>query len=399
MLRVLPGFSWTALAGLIVLLVLGLLTSVLFSASVTVPSRGVLLSPLGVADIVAPAGGRLSRFLVKPGDRVRAGQAVATLEQPELEADLSRYSMERAKLEDQESQVRHFLQTEEETRTRLAAGRQDRLRTRIATLQSLEATTAEMVATQEDMLKRGLASRERLLAVRRELEEVQSQRSEAESALQQITADAEAAKVRAERELLDLGMRVSANARDIAWAEGERARRSTVLAQSDGVVVEQVLNTGEMATASAPVLRMLPGEPGEGLVGLLYVPPSGGRKVQAGMAARIMPAGIRVERYGFIEGRVTEVSPIAATREGMMRTLKNSTLVEQLLRDGAPMQIVVHLTVDPASPTHLRWSAGQGPDTVLGADTMVEGSIVTGRASLISLVLPQAEYVLARLGL
>lgn len=399
MLRVLPAAFWPALTVLLALLLGGLVWSVLAAANTTVSAHGVLLSPLGVADIVAPANGRLARLLVALGDRVRTGQPIAELDQPELEANLTRLRAEGAKLEEQEQQVRGFLVSEAASRDRLAAGREEQLRDRIAALRTLEATTTELAAIQQDLFNRGLAARDRMLVVRRQLQETQTQRSEAESQLLQIAADREGAVVRAERELLDLAMRRSANVRDIAWTEEERRRRSTVRAPSDGIVVEQVVNIGETAAAAMPVLRMLPGDAGTGLVGIVYIPPSSGRKVHVGMAAQIMPTAVRVERYGFIEAEVIEVSPIAATREGMMRTLKNSTLVDQLVRDGAPMQAVVRLALDPTTATGFRWSAGQGPLMVLGPGAMVEARIVTDRVPLISLVLPQADYLLARLGL
>ncbi len=399
MLRVVPSSSWITLVALLLLLAMGLGWSVLSHAATTVPARGIPLSPQGVADVVAPAAGRLDRFLVQPGERVRAGQPVAMLDQPELDADLARTRTEREKLEDQQAQIRGFLAMEAESRARLAAGLGQRLRGRAAGLRALETTTAEMAATQQELFQRGLSSRDRVLTTRRQLEEVQGQRNEAEGALAQLGADAEAARIRAERELLDLGMRLSANARDIAWAEAERARRGTALAPADGLVVEQVMNPGEVAAASAPILRMLPGEAGAGLVGLIYIPPSAGRRVQPGMAVQLMPAAVRVERFGFIEGEVLDVSPIAATREGMLRTLKNSTLVEQLLRDGAPMQVTVRLSSNAASATGFRWSAGPGPEMVLGPGTMATARIVTERVPIISLVLPQAEYLLSSLGL
>lgn len=399
MLRVVPGFAWPALTVLGLLLVAGFAWSVLSSAAATVPARGVLLSPGGVTDVVAPAAGRLRQVLVRPGERIRAGQPVAELEQPEMDADLARLRTEQVKLEEQEERVRGFLAAESESRARLAEGREGRLRTRAAALRTLETTASEMLATQQDLFGRGLTSRDRMLASRRQVEEAASQRSEAESALMQITADTEVARVRGERELLDLAMRLSANARDLAWAEQERARRGSVLSPADGVVAEQVLNAGETAAVSAPILRMLPGEEGDGLVGLLYIPPSAGRRVRPGMAAQVMPTAVRVERHGFIEGEVLEVAPIAATREGMLRSLKNSTLVDQILRDGAPMQVIVRLVPDGASATGFHWSAGRGPDMVMGPGTMVEARVVTERVPLISLVLPQAEYLLSRIGL
>ncbi|WP_159995567.1 NHLP bacteriocin system secretion protein [Roseomonas sp. 18066] len=400
-LRVTPSLAWPALAVLFLLLLAGLVWSIVSTAAVKTVAQGVLLSAGGVGDVVAPATGRLRQLLALPGERVAAGQPVALLDQPELEADLSRRRTEAATLDDQEARVRAFLDGEAAARGRLATAREQSLRERRAALVALEATMAEMASIQQGLFSRGLGTRERFLAARQQAQEVQSQRSEAEAALVQIAADSEGERIRAARELLDLGVRRAAVAREIAWTEAELARRGQVLAPAEGLLVEQVVSAGERVEAGAPLLRFLAGSAreAESLVGLLYVPPADGKRVRVGMRVQVIPSTIRVQRDGFIEGVILSVSPIAATREGIQRTLRNSALVEQLTRQGAPVQATVRLLPDAATPSGYRWSTGQGPALAIGNGTPAEGRIVVDDIPLIALLLPEAERLLARLGL
>ncbi|WP_419899579.1 NHLP bacteriocin system secretion protein [Roseomonas sp. USHLN139] len=400
-LRVTPSLAWPALLLLLLLLAAGLAWSIVATAAVKTVAQGVLLSAGGVGDVVAPATGRLRQLLALPGERVAAGQPVALLDQPELEADLSRRRTEAATLEDQERRIRAFLDGEATARGRLAAAREQSLRERRAALVALEATMAEMASIQQGLFARGLGTRERFLAARQQAQEVQSQRSEAEAALVQIAAEAEAERIRGARELLDLGVRRAAVAREIAWTEAELARRGQVLAPAEGLLVEQVANPGERIEAGAPVLRFLAGSESEAdsLVGLLYVPPADGKRVRPGMRVQVIPSTVRVQRDGFIEGEILSVSPIAATREGIQRTLRNAALVEQLTQQGAPVQATVRLARDPATPSGYRWSTGTGPQRAIGNGTPAEGRIVVDDIPLIALLLPEAETLLARLGL
>jgi hypothetical protein len=50
---------------------------------------------------------------------------------------------------------------------------------------------------------------------------------------------------------------------------------------------------------------------------------------------------VRVERYGYIYGHVLNVSVIPGTREGMMRVLKNGSLIDKLMADGPPFEVKV----------------------------------------------------------
>lgn len=404
-LRVTPSLAWVALALLGLLLAAGLVWSLRSTAAVKTVAQGVLLSAGGIGDVVAPAPGRLLRLLALPGERVAEGQPVALLDQPELAADLSRRRTEAATLADQEARVRRFLDGEAAAGRRLAEARQQSLRDRLVALAALEGTMAEMAAIQQGLFSRGLGTRERFLAARQQLQEVQSQRSDAQNSLVQIGAEAEAARIRAERELLDLGVRRAAVAREIDWTGAELARRGQVLAPVAGLLVEQVANTGELVAAGAPVLRLIAGADAAGgsaeaeLVALLYVPPGDGKRVRPGMRVQVIPSTARVQRDGFIEGEVIAVSPIPATREGMLRSLKNGAMVEQLTRAGAPVQATVRLRRDAASASGYRWSTGRGPALAIGNGTLAEGRIVVDDIPLIALLLPEAETLLTRLGL
>lgn len=398
-LAVTPSLLRAAVLGLVGLLIAGLVWGVLSTAPVKVKADGILLNPTGVGDVVTPAAGRLNRLLAVPGERITAGQPIARLDQPEDAAELSRKRAEQAKLLDRQRRIGRFLETEGGERRTLATARDAGLAARIAALTALERTMDDMVGVQEDLNKRGLSTRDRFLASQRQLHEVRSQRTEAENERVKIAADARAEAIRDDRERLDVEMQLAAIARDIAWAETELERRSTVKAPDDGLIVEQVLNIGEMATVGGALLRFLPGDGKDRLRALLYVPPAEARRVRLGMAAQVVPSSVREHRDGFVHGRVVEVSHIAATPESLMRTLKNSKIVEQLLSGGAPEQVVVELDTDPTTPSGLRWSNGDGPPLPLSNGVMAKGRIVTDTIPLIALVAPRAEQLLSRLGL
>jgi HlyD family secretion protein len=116
------------------------------------------------------------------------------------------------------------------------------------------------------------------------------------------------------------------------------------------------------------------------------------------MIVEIIPSTVRVERFGYIYGRVVNVSVIPATREGMMRTLKNSSMVDKLTANGPPFEVTVSL--DPAAtPSGYRWSTGRGPEIDITNGTLIDGRVLVSTIPIIALAIPEAERVLRRLGL
>ena len=403
MLRVTPSYAWAALAVLAATAVAALAWSVVSTAPIKVAAQGILLTPGGVADVAAPAAGRLAEVLAAPGARVVRGQAVARVEQPDVAIRLDNRRRELAGLKGQRDSVEAFHAHEASARRQLADERRAALQARADALKIREWTLAEMLGHQRGLFAKGIVNRERVLSVQTQLQEVQGQRAEAENAAVQLATDEEAQRTRAAREVLDIDMRIAAVEREIDALVADLGRSTVVTAPQDGRLVELSVNIGEMVAAGAPVMRMLPDE-GEGvpappLVGLLYVSPGDGKKVRPGMAVQVIPSTVRVQRDGFIRGVVASASAIHATREGMMRTLKNTALVEQLTRAGAPVEVVVRLSTDPASPSGFQWSSGPGPDRVIEQGTMMEGRVVVDRVPLVALAVPQAERLLAMLGL
>ncbi len=71
--------AWLALAGLGILVVLGLLWGLLGSVPATVTAQGMLVRAGGSEGVAAPVAGRVSAIAVRPGEAVTAGEVVATL--------------------------------------------------------------------------------------------------------------------------------------------------------------------------------------------------------------------------------------------------------------------------------------------------------------------------------
>jgi len=397
MLRVVPSLAWPGLAVLGAVILMGLLWGLFATVPVRVQAQGILLTPAGVADIVAPDNGRLLRVFAQPGDRVRAGQVVAEIDQPEIVADLSKKRLEQAEMQDRYSRIQAFLHGEGAAREGLSSTRVAGLRDRVVALAELAKTIDVMAATQERLAAQGLTTRPRVIDAHRQQLEARTQLMDAQGQLAQIGADTVEDKIKADRERLDLETALAGGQRDIDWLTQELARRSKIVAPTDGVVVELAVNPGEMVSPNGPVMRILPGD-GTTLVALLYVPPKNGRAVQVGMKAQIIPSTVNIQRDGFIEGEVISVSPIAATPEGMQRVLKNSTLVSKLTENGAPSQVIVRLETNPRTLSGYRWSTGQGPAMRINNGAMAEGRIVTEDVRLLALIVPQIDRVLGRAG-
>lgn len=75
------------------------------------------------------------------------------------------------------------------------------------------------------------------------------------------------------------------------------------------------------------------------------------------MAAAIEPRTVERVVYGQGPGRVLSVSSLPATPAGMRRTLRNGTLVQELLASGSVVEVRIALDRDPSTPTGFAWKS------------------------------------------
>jgi HlyD family secretion protein len=194
--------------------------------------------------------------------------------------------------------------------------------------------------------------------------------------------------------LLDEKLAVEDQEREVRRLTARLDAQQVVRSSHDGRIAEVKVNPGDVVQSGTPLATLAPTDE-EDLVGVLYVPPAQGKRVQPGMTTEISPTTVEREVYGHILGEVVSVAPLPATAEGMRRTLQNDQLVTQLSAEGAPIEVRIRLQRDDGTATRFAWSSSDGPDNGVNGGTLIEGRIVIERLPLIDLIVPGATKKLA----
>ena len=113
-----------------------------------------------------------------------------------------------------------------------------------------------------------------------------------------------------------------------------------------------------------------------------------GKKVRPDMEVLISPSTVKAEEYGFIKGKVRSVSDYPMSPEGLLRVLRNETLVKTLTGKSAPIEISVDLIDDASTPSGFKWSSSQGPPNPVFSGTQCTATIAVETKKPISYVIP-----------
>ena len=193
-----------------------------------------------IAKITPPVAGKIVRVMVKPGDAVRAGQALAVLDSYEVAQAHAAENQAEANIRQVESAIQTARAESVQTRTRLA-------------------NAQKALSTQQDLAKAGAFAQAPLVAARTELADAQSEllsaQKEAQSHLIQLQRTERLFKegIVSRSELEQAQLERQQDEVKVTRAEGRVSAAKATLAREGRVAQGGLLNRQAVQTAEAEV--------------------------------------------------------------------------------------------------------------------------------------------------
>lgn len=209
----------------------------------------------------------------------------------------------------------------------------------------------------------------------------------------------------------------SVNAKGVLKDNGYEA----ITVPQDGMVTSVLVQPGDEVTEGQPLLEVTPGgtitSPRDATVSTIYVAPDS--KIRAGDPAlaitdltvpdvvfTLLPAqlvssvvadlpvemdvsGAPASTYGYLKGRVLEVSSTPLTTEQVAQTLNlQPEVVEGALGSEPGLLAVIGLDPNPDNPSAYDWTVGEGPPFHLVQGTSMTVKVIENREKPISMLFP-----------
>lgn len=381
--------GWIALSALWLLLAVAVGWGFLGELTERVMGSGILTRAGGVLEVVGPASGRVTRLMVDVGDTVRAGQVVATIDQPSLRAQVDEARLQLAALRREQSRGEGFRAADAALQDQRTSEQRASLQGTIQASEEALSALEERLLAQQQLVDQGLITRATLLATRQQVdqarEKVRTSRAQlADLQVQRLGHDYE----RDARES-DGDLRVQQAQAELARLERDYRMASEVSSAYAGRVLELIAEPGTMVGTGQPVVTLdRAGREARDLEAIVYVPAAFGKRVRPGMRIQVAPSTAQQEEFGMITGVVTSVSAYPATPRGMQRVLKNDQLVTALSGGGAPYEVRAALRRDPRTPSGFRWTSSHGPPLAIQSGTLAGAQVIVDRQRPIAAVLP-----------
>ncbi len=350
MMQVTSPMGWLALVALGITITAAIIWSVMGTITIKVHGNGILMRGKEVLAVTSDSTGRVVEILIAPGDNVKEGQAVARINQPDLEL----------RLRDTREELEELIRQDQDRRLAQAAI--------VAQLKRQRNELSLRVDQLEQALAKGLIVPNQVLQAKSE-----------------VTAIDERL---AQTELTDAsrGNRLSEVRRQLRQAETKLETSAEITSPYPGRVLELTASMGDLVAAGSRIVTLESFD--EPIEAVIYVPAGDGKKVHPGMEVLISPSTVRCEEHGFIIGKVSDVSDYPMTPEGLLRVLRNQSLVQELTGASAPIEVAADLLQDPTTASGFEWSSSAGPPNRVFSGTLCEASVVVEKRKPISYVLP-----------
>lgn len=349
LMQVTSPVGWLALGGLGFAILAAIVWGIIGSIAVKVDGKGILMRGGSVFEITSTLAGHVLSVEVEPGQMVRSGDVVLRLEQPDLRV--------------------RYENTKEEL-TAISGHGAEQAVAQAQLLARYQARAAELrkkIESQRKLVERGLLTGSQLLQTQAEL-------TATEESIANLRASSAGRSVQIEQ--------VRARLKEL------EAQLAQLIVKSpyNGRVLEVTTNVGDLVQPGTRLVTLE--DPSQPLKAVLFVPAAEGKKIAPGMPANVSPSTVRPEEFGYIVGKVEELSEFPLTPEALKRILRNEQLAQELAGRATPIRVTVELILQPDAPSGFRWTSGKGPPLKVFPGTLCQGSVVVETKRPIAYIIP-----------
>ncbi|MCC5789724.1 MAG: NHLP bacteriocin system secretion protein [Opitutales bacterium] len=386
LLEVVSPRGWLALLTVFLALAAGLTWGFLGNLPSKVEGQGILIRGCSVLDVVSEHSGRLEQILVRSGDLVEEGQVIARLNQAALEVQITNQKVQLESFQNQDEALRIVENRNQSLEAENLEEQTTSIRETIRNFRQQADFLESRIESQEQLAEAGLLTQATVLETRSTFFSVQQEIAAAQAQIQNLEIQRLEGEKRVQQERNRRALEIEQTRLSLEELKAQRARSTEIVSPHEGRVLQVMTSEGNLVDAGTSVLTMELTDPELQLVA--FLPPADGKRVVPGMEVNITPTTVKPEEYGYLRGRVVDVSAFPSTPQGMMRILRNDSLVQQMSARGSPIEVVVEPITDPDTPSGFEWTSRRGPDQPIVAGTLAFASVVVEERRPITLVVP-----------
>lgn len=173
----------------------------------------------------------------------------------------------------------------------------------------------------------------------------------------------------------------------------EKNNGSTIVCSEDGIVNNVNITEGDHIMAGKQLFTIISKHNSECLEALVFVNHTDGKKINVGMNVYVLPNEFSAYDYGYIKGKVVDVSEYPASRDSVNTYLGNMSLVDEYFSGGVPYMVKVSLANNNKSKSGLFWTTKSGAPFKIKPGATITAKITTKKSSPMNIMFKNLIHV------
>jgi HlyD family secretion protein len=395
LIAIIKPFTWVVLAVLGFISFSVLIWSITGAIPVTLQSQGILIPEQGVfITVTAPDGvNTVQTMSINQGDFLQSDQNIAVLNNPELMENIStrkRYVQDlKEKLASLQKEAAESIKSKEDMNKR----QQLIIKEQLSNKERQESSIADYLVKKKELFKKGYSTVPDLLQLENQINSIKQEASRLKEQLIQLEQDERSTHEMWRQKEREIEIKLRDEQRDFENLVAKLETTTAIKTPRNGRVINIHKKVGDKVLVNDPIVTLSHGS-NDHSEALIYVNSAEGGDIKEGMTVYIAPTYLEKEQFGYIIGKVIQVSTYPETSRSLMSTLQNEDLVKKFSEGAPPISVRVKLEKDLESPSKLSWTTGKGPDVDILPGTLIRGRIVVKNLLPIELLIPKLKKLL-----
>ncbi|KTD54429.1 multidrug resistance protein MdtN [Legionella sainthelensi] len=387
-IRIITPKSWIYLIIFFLLIVSGALWLIFGQISTLVEGQGIIFAKNAeIINVMSPiSGGYVKQLWVSPGVKVKKGQLLATLVNPNMNGEakeLSNYiEQQKIKL----AELTTTAKSEIDIRLKQIQDSINHTQTINDSLQEKKNRLESLLKIQEAAFKKGILSRLELTDIQVAYYDSKEQITKNENTLIELNQDKNDYIESWNTKIRDLQEKLAQSQFNLKKLIENIKLTETVVSPEDGIVSNEYVKPGDFLTEKQTLINIITHN--KDLEVIAFFNADVGKKIVVGMQSKVFPKHVNVLEYGGIVGKVTFVSELPISPEGLESILENQKMAEVFEQNGPVFKVKIELEHSSDTPTGYLWTTSSGPKEKLSIGTVTKVEIVVKKEHPLSIILP-----------
>lgn len=390
-LRIITPKSWIFLIIFFLLFIMGFLWLVFGKVTTLVQGQGIIFAKNAeIINVMSPiSGGYIKQLLVSPGEKVKKGQVIAKLVNPNIASEAKELKKYIAEQKIKLNELSTTAKKEIDIRTKQIEESVKFTHDENVNLQEKMTNLGLLLKTHEEAFKKGILSRLELANVQIAYYDAKGQISKNQNTLVELNQNKNDYIESWNTKIRDIQEKLAQSEYNLQKLEENIELIETVSSPVNGIIANNYAKQGDFLTEKQTLSNIMTYS--DELEVIAFFNDDISKKITIGMPAKVFPKHINAMEYGGIIGKVTYISELPIPPQSLQSLIENQKQVDKIFQNGPVFKVVIELVRSPDTATGYLWTTSEGPSEKISVGSVVDVGVVIKKERPLGIIMNVAQ--------